>query len=471
MWRTIAALPTAGGTCQSDNGFVLNNELWVVGCLGLAINQQVWIYNPGTNSWRAGPQYNVDHQGPGAALFNGRGFVVGGGAAGGGSTAVESIGPCPGGTPTATPTASPSATATATFTPTPTPTPPSTPTATPTAPASATPTATGTPSCTPPYTFTVGTGTIVPGTTDTGNHVDDGTTAITLPFPYTLYGQSFTAANISSNGNIQFVSNSALLTNACPLPSATFNMPIMPHWDDLRTDQVGTGCTAYGGVGCGVFTSISGTAPNRIFNIEWRTVYFGANTTRANFELRLYEGQNRFDMVYGEVAQTGSSATVGVQQGTGAQFTQYECNTAGTVNSGLQLVFTEPPCGTPTPTATPTSTCVPAGTPGAWSTASPYPTPVYGAAVASDGTSIYAFGGNTIGGAQHAETYRYDPAANTWTARAPIAAGPDYLFHAEYRRQRQDLCDGRPDRWHAEPRLRHCHQHLVRRSGCAHCRL
>jgi hypothetical protein len=36
-------------------------------------------------------------------------------------------------------------------------------------------------------------------------------------------------------------------------------------------------------------------------------------------------------MVYGEVAQTGSSATVGVQQGTGAQFTQYECNTAGTV--------------------------------------------------------------------------------------------------------------------------------------------
>ena len=45
-WRTIAALPTTGGTCQSDNGFVLNNELWVVGCLGLAINQQVWIYTP-----------------------------------------------------------------------------------------------------------------------------------------------------------------------------------------------------------------------------------------------------------------------------------------------------------------------------------------------------------------------------------------------------------------------------------------
>ena len=73
----------------------------------------MWIYNPGSNSWRAGPPYSVDHQGPGAALFNGRGFAVGGGAASGGSTAVESIGPCgPTPTPTATPTGSPSATAT-----------------------------------------------------------------------------------------------------------------------------------------------------------------------------------------------------------------------------------------------------------------------------------------------------------------------------------------------------------------------
>ena len=91
-WRTIAQLPTADPLCQSDNGFVLDGELWIVGCLNQPINQQVWIYNPGTDMWRAGPQYNVDHQGPAAAaLFNARGFVVDGGAAGGGSTAVESI--------------------------------------------------------------------------------------------------------------------------------------------------------------------------------------------------------------------------------------------------------------------------------------------------------------------------------------------------------------------------------------------
>jgi N-acetylneuraminic acid mutarotase len=121
-WRDIASLPTVNGLCQSAKGFVFDNEVWIVGCANLPINQQVWIYNPGVNSWRAGPQYNVDHQGPGAALFNGRGFVVGGGSEV--TAAVESYGPCPTGTPTPTPiaTATPTSTATPTVTPTATPT-------------------------------------------------------------------------------------------------------------------------------------------------------------------------------------------------------------------------------------------------------------------------------------------------------------------------------------------------------------
>jgi len=104
-WRTIAQIPTSDTTCQSDNGFVLNDELWIVGCLNLPINEQVWIYNPGTDTWRAGPPYNLNHDGPGAALFNSRGFVTGGGP--NFSNAVESVGACQQGTPTPTPTATP----------------------------------------------------------------------------------------------------------------------------------------------------------------------------------------------------------------------------------------------------------------------------------------------------------------------------------------------------------------------------
>jgi len=154
-WRTIAVLPTTGGTCESDNGFVLNNELWVVGCVGLPINQQVWIYNPESDSWRTGPPYNVDQQGAGAALFRGFGFVVGGGAASGGSTTVELVSCGAAATPTPTcsicftptPTVGPTATATAPATATPTAASTATATATPTATSIVTATATPTPTC------------------------------------------------------------------------------------------------------------------------------------------------------------------------------------------------------------------------------------------------------------------------------------------------------------------------------------
>jgi N-acetylneuraminic acid mutarotase len=409
-WRTIAVLPTSGGTCQSDNGFVLNNELWVVGCLGLAINQQVWIYNSGTNSWRAGPPYNVDHQGPGAALFNGRGFVVGGGAAGGGSTAVESIGPCgPTPTPTATPTASPSAT----FTPTATPTATHTPTPTPTV----TGTPSATPTCTPGNQYVIAQigGSIVPGTTDTGNHGDDTVVTIPLPFSYTLYDQTFTSINLSSNGNAQFTTVDTTFTNVC-LPWTAHNYTIYPYWDDLYLVNSGFG----------IFTSVSGSAPNRIFNIEWRAQYFPGSGS-AGFELRLYEGQTRFDVIYGTVTNANTSATAGVQKND-TTFTQYFCNGTGGAATGGQS-YTLQGCGTPTPTPTATATatgtpsatptCTPGGTPGPWSTASPYPIPDVRYGFAQTATHFYVFGG-VSNGTRVNSVNRLVLATGMWESRAPM---------------------------------------------------
>src|SRR5262249_54455620 len=143
-------------------------------------------------------------------------------------------------------------------------------------------------------------GTIVPGTTDIGNHGDDQMTTIVLPFPFTLYDQTFTSVNLSSNGNAQFVTNDTAFTNSC-LPWSGHNYTILPYWDDLYLVNSGFG----------IFTSVSGTAPNRIFNIEWRAEFFPGNEN-ANFELRLYEGQNsHFDVIYGTVSHGNTSATAG----------------------------------------------------------------------------------------------------------------------------------------------------------------
>ena len=88
---------------------------------------------------------------------------------------------------------------------------------------------------------------------------------------------------------------------------------IFPYWDDQRTD-VNTGCSSFPGGTCGIFTSTTGTAPNRIFNIEWRTVYFRDSTQPVNYELRLYEVQTHFDVIYGTVPFGNTDATAGVQR-------------------------------------------------------------------------------------------------------------------------------------------------------------
>src|SRR5213079_3376279 len=49
------------------------------------------------------------------------------------------------------------------------------------------------------YTISQIGGSIVPGTTDIGNHCDDCVTTMALPFPYTLYDQTYNTINLSSN--------------------------------------------------------------------------------------------------------------------------------------------------------------------------------------------------------------------------------------------------------------------------------
>ena len=172
-------------------------------------------------------------------------------------------------------------------------------------------------------------GSIVPGTTDIGNHGDDTVVTIALPFSYTLYDQTFTSINLSSNGNAQFVTTDTTFTNQC-LPWTTHNYTIFPYWDDLYLVNSPSG----------IFTSISGTAPNRIFNIEWRAQYFPGSGT-ANLELRLYEGQTRFDVIYGTLTNGNTSATAGVQKNDTA-FDQYFCNGSGGAATGGQSYILTP---------------------------------------------------------------------------------------------------------------------------------
>jgi hypothetical protein len=192
---------------------------------------------------------------------------------------------------------------------------------------------------------------ITPGTTqvltptcaDPSAPNDDCVATVTLPFPYTFYGQTFATANVSTNGVLQFSSNNNDYgQNQICFPQLNqFNNAIFAHWTDLQTN----------GAGEGIFTSISGTPGSQVFNIEWRASYDFLPPGSINFEIRLYEGQQRFDIVYGNVGGSGTSApgsgiavpAVGAQRDTGSLYTVFSsaCGVAGGgLRNGLALTFT-----------------------------------------------------------------------------------------------------------------------------------
>jgi len=331
-------MPDLPGTRWGSASDIVGGK-WLLagGYAGAAPSNTNVAFNFATNTWDTPPPLPIAKARWAGGTVGTRFAAPGGrGAAGGftgtNETQVYTVPPC--GTATVTPTGTPP-----------------------------TNTATRTATCASGYGVATGTATIVPGTTNTGSACDDCVTSITLPFPFSLYGVPYTSAGADSNGRLLFTSSTSTFSNTC-LPSPADGPAIFPHWDDLRTDV--TTCTG----GCGIYTSVSGTAPNRIFNIEWRAGYF-SGTGNVDFEVRLYEGgTSHFDVVYGQVDQSGTSATVGVQDATGTAFTQYECNTGG-LTPGMRLTFTQGSCGTPgtnTPTPTqgantntPTRTITPGG--------------------------------------------------------------------------------------------------------------
>jgi len=260
------------------------------------------------------------------------------------------------------------------------------------------------------YTISSITASIVPGTVDTGNHCDDCTTTIALPFPYTLYDQTYTSLNVDSNGTEQFGSNSSTFTNTC-LPFTTHPYIILPYWDDLYNVNSGFG----------IFTSISGTAPNRIFNIEHRSQYFPGSGS-ANFEVRLYEGQTRFDVIYGTVTNGNTSATAGVQKSDSpATFDQYFCNGSGNPATGAQS-YVLTPCNQVTVVGA-VSRVTHAGSCGTFDT----PLPLTGSAGVEDRstggnyTVVVTFSGNeTVTGAS---VTCHNPATGTGTTGAVGGSG------------------------------------------------
>src|SRR6185436_7843784 len=165
---------------------------------------------------------------------------------------------------------------------------------------------------------------------------DDCTAPVAFPFPVRFYGVDYTSAVVSSNGNVQFEGSSTQYADQT-LPTRTMQTAVFPFWDDLLLT----------GPGDGVFTSTTGVAPSRVFNIEWRAHYYnGAGT--ANFEVRFLEGSRNLEVIYGAYdAYPLQTYETGVQWRRGELF-RSAAHGSTPYAPGTRIVFSETYTGSST---------------------------------------------------------------------------------------------------------------------------
>jgi Carboxypeptidase regulatory-like domain len=177
------------------------------------------------------------------------------------------------------------------------------------------------------YTCTAGPRTFMNADTVLALTGDDRVTQVTLPFPIKLYGVTYGTAWVDTNGKVSFVDpggfqavNTTLPTTAAP------NATAYPFWDDLVVDGSAS-----------VRTTVTGSAPNRAYVVEWRNVYIYGNTSRRLTAEAVFYENGDIAFAYAGLDNSyeqGSSATVGIENQTGTIAFQYSANQAVLVSGG-----------------------------------------------------------------------------------------------------------------------------------------
>jgi uncharacterized repeat protein (TIGR01451 family) len=154
-----------------------------------------------------------------------------------------------------------------------------------------------------------------------------------IGFPFEFYGAQYTQFYVSTNGQVTFGSGSSAYSNdPIPTPKAPNNF-IAAFWDDLVASS-GT-----------MWYKLVDEAPQRKLVIEWANVRCLGTDNSLTFELVLYESSNDILLQYQTLRgsnSNGSSATVGIEDGTGLIGIEYEYSGAGPgfpLHDGLAVLF------------------------------------------------------------------------------------------------------------------------------------
>ena len=160
-------------------------------------------------------------------------------------------------------------------------------------------------------TFAVGMTPLSGGTS--GPTGDEGEQVLPIGFNFVYLGVTYTQVRASTDGWISLnqSTSSAGYYNPYLFTAAAPNTTLAPWWDDLNA------------TGGHVYYKTDGTAPNRVVTVEWNNVlaYYTGETSRLNFQVKIYETTNQIEFCYGTVTagthNAAESASIGIEDATG----------------------------------------------------------------------------------------------------------------------------------------------------------
>ncbi|MEV5612981.1 S8 family serine peptidase [Streptomyces sp. NPDC052225] len=162
----------------------------------------------------------------------------------------------------------------------------------------------------------------IPGSSKVALSGDEDAKTVSLPFPVSFYGVTYSSASVTTDGLVNFLSSRIGDYDNEALPTADQpNGIVAPLWDDLALDKKSS-----------VQTATTGTAGSRKFAVVWNNVLFAGTTNRATFEAVFDEATGAITFQYQSVAGNGSSATVGIENQAGDDALQYSYDQAVLTN-------------------------------------------------------------------------------------------------------------------------------------------
>jgi hypothetical protein len=188
------------------------------------------------------------------------------------------------------------------------------------------------------------------GGTNLGFTAREQSTGVDLPFLFTFYDEEFSRIQVGTNGLITLGTEDASTFKNANIPDqAPPNGYIAPFWDDLAPESGG-----------GVWTRTVGTAPNRIFVIEWHEAPRYRDIDAITFEVLLHEGSNVIEFQYLDayldfsVYDYGDAATIGIENpaGTSGELFSFETESLQPYEGTKSLRFVPLFNGTPPPSIT-----------------------------------------------------------------------------------------------------------------------